>query len=505
MLVKGQGGQIPARYLHRPKLPCAQGRSGLRLRRLRGQGRALWRTLALLPAQQGHQAVPAVQQRHQQIQIPGPRHQLQQSGQLRGGLTRQQQARQKGLQPRRGAVGKLGLELLQAGKRAPCQLLQGLIRGKALVHQREELPQSLRRPVQVYCPRGRTPGDHRPQVERGQIARGGAVLQGKPAQSGQHLGPAGGAVQPQGRQQGVPVGHFPRHGPQQPGGQLFRPLLGGEAVQGRVHQGVQAVPVLEQPRFDAVLGDPVDLPPQLLQLCLEVGAVRPAVSGGLAGQLLHAAQVVLHLRQGGLPGLEGPAALPGLTPRLGDPAHELAQRLGDGGGRPAGTGRGPGLFGAGLLLRLGRLLIFGHGHLPVPANAQLSHFAGLLPSAVPLPSMILIVPSGGKHKEKVGNAFSWGCVPVCVHVRRQGKGRHAFRVPPPLGLDCGAIPECPGYSPESKDGPSWETASPSKGSSSGTAGVRFCRYCISAHCSLVMRSCRGLEPSNGPTTPFSSI
>ena len=131
------------------------------------------------------------------------------------------------------------------------------------------------------------------------------------------------------------------------------------------------------------MGDLADLVPQLFQLRLEGGAVCLAVPRGLTGQLLHAPQAVLYLSQGRLPRLERPAALPNLTPRPGHPAHQPLQRLGDGGRRLAAHRRRLGLACGGLFFGFARPLEAAHGQLPVSANTQLPHFAGLLPKRRP--------------------------------------------------------------------------------------------------------------------------
>ena len=161
--VKGRGGQLPARPLHRSQLLRDKGRGGLRPRALLGLGCALRRVQAL---QQRHQPVSRARQQIQQQPhlSAAPRQQIQQLGHGGGALPCHQQIHQEGLQPRGGAAGKLGPELLHAGEDAARQLFQRLIRGDALGHQLKQLPQPLRRLPQVHRPGGHAPGDNRAQV-----------------------------------------------------------------------------------------------------------------------------------------------------------------------------------------------------------------------------------------------------------------------------------------------------------------------------------------------------
>ena len=88
--------------------------------------------------------------------------------------------------------------------------------------------------------------------------------------------------------------------------------------------------------------------------------------------------------------------------------------------------------------------------------------------------------------------------------------RHGFAVPPPLGHQGEALSRCGHRFLQSEavdvsSGGSYSSQGSSSGTGSSSAGGAGARPCICCHCSLVISSCRGLEPSKGPTMPFSSI
>ena len=290
-------------------------------------------------------------------------------------LPGEQEICQKRLQARGRAAGELALEIGQTGEGAAGELRHRLVRRNALGHLLHQLPQALQGHFHAGGPVDAAPGDHRAQVQGCQAARGGVAVQGAADDGGHQVRAAGGFVQAQGGEDLV-RGESPLGQP------AWEVLTGGgvgeQGVQQRVRTVLQ-IPVQKQVRAaGGAAHDPVDLLPEPVQLGLESVPVRLPLPGGLPGQRLHAGEVLLHLRQHSLAGLEGPAALPDLALRPAAAAQQLAQGLREGEARRFLRP----LDRAAALLRLFRLLrrpVSGRGDLPVSANGQLAHSKRPLP------------------------------------------------------------------------------------------------------------------------------
>ena len=192
------------------------------------------------------------------------------------------------------------LEILKAAEFAICQLLNRLIRRKALRHLLQQLLQTGQRLRNIDISGRRASGNNGAKIQRRQIVHGMAAPQRAAPDSGQQLCSAGRFVQTQ------------------PGQELLRreSILGNsfhEPFRERFRSVCGTRTRCEKQRYTASYGAAYDPPKvllQLLQLLLKSGPVSRSIFAGLLGQLLHAAEAVLYLGQHGLACLEHPAALP---------------------------------------------------------------------------------------------------------------------------------------------------------------------------------------------------
>ena len=285
------------------------------------------------------------------------------------------------------AIGKLGLEIGEAGELAAGEKLDGLVHGDAALHGGQQLPEAVQGGGGVQLFGLASAGDHRAQVQGGQIAHGGAAIRGLARDGGHDVRAAGVFVQAQSGQNGLRREGGPGEALEEPAGDALRISPGERAGE---EEGAAA---------GGAFRHAVQVAQQVLQFLLEGGAVLLAAAGGLFRQLRQTAQALLDLGEDGFAGLEGPAALPGEGLRPEGAGHPLLHRVRGGGGRglPGALGGGSG----GLLLRLHRPLLPENGGFLPSSYGQFVHSWGL-PSVKPpervLCLLILTYRQGGRER-----------------------------------------------------------------------------------------------------------
>ena len=254
--VQGYAGEVPAHHLH---VPEGQERDGRCPGRIRKTGRAL-RQGGVRPGGGGIRSGGGAgdrqggQQVHEQIRshpVEGGRQEGQQRLALaQGGIAAgQQQVGEEVLHPGDRALGELALEIGEAGKLAARQQLHRPVQGDAALHRRQQLPETVQgqRGVRIFSLA--SAGDHRAQVQGGQIAHGGVSL-GRAAHDGsQNVRSAGGLVQAQGGQQAL-------RGDRSLGNTVEKPRGEGVRASGGVRASAQEQGFIP----GGAPGHPVDLP-----------------------------------------------------------------------------------------------------------------------------------------------------------------------------------------------------------------------------------------------------